>query len=114
MYDSKKEKWEKETGDIALEEQIGEGKATHDRASNGIASFPADSISQRRDPGTNQDRGEGKGPHQNAYIRLGPAMILNEKGEEEECAQTADGKKIGSGHEEKCAAIEHGKPFQDI
>jgi hypothetical protein len=82
MYDSKKEKWEEKTGDIALKDQIGKGETSHDRASNGITSFSADSISQYRDPGTTQDRREGKGPHQNAYICLGSAMILNEKGEE--------------------------------
>ena len=101
MYDSKQEKWEVETGDISLKTQRGEGKASHDRASNGITPFPPDSVSQGRDPGTTEYRREGKGPHQNAYICLGPAMIQNEKGEEEECAYTADGKEVGSRHEEE-------------
>jgi hypothetical protein len=107
MYDTHDEERKVEIGEVSLKEQVGERKATHDHASNGITSFAADLISQYRDPGTTQDRREGKGAHDNTYVCLGTAMILNEKGEEKECAQTADGKEVGSGHEEKCACVKH-------
>jgi hypothetical protein len=108
MYDSYKEKREVEIRQLSLKEQAGEGKNAHDQASDGVAYFTSDTVDQDRNPWTTEHRREGKGPHNNSYIRLGAAMGRDEEREEEKGGKAGNREEIGSGHEEKCGAIQHG------
>jgi len=86
---------------IPLKEEICERKSGHDEASNCITSLPPDSINHVGDPGTTEDRGEGKGGHNYPYIGLRASMIRNKKRKEEETAKTGHCKKIGTGYGKK-------------
>jgi len=61
----------------------------------------SDSINHVGDPGTTEDRGEGKGSHNYPYIGLRASMVRNKKRKEEETAKAGHCKKIGKGYDKK-------------